>query len=563
MLRFLLIFFMMTQVAFANLSNPRTTMETFLKSMVEVKSGSKDSKQYYNEAISTLDLSKYNITIQKTVGTKYANQLIFVLDRMEKIDYSNIPTNIEENIWIYDKRNFSGKSLEISIIKNENGWQFSQETLNSLELYHDIFKNKKIITSVKELLITDTVRNNLPPILLKTSVYLENWQWLGFIVVFMIAFIIEFIIGSLATFLVTKNFGIFKLGKSKHLVKAIKPFRRLLFVLLLFPGTQLLDLPISLLSITNRILLILTSILTVWLAHRIVDMLNYYLQTKVRRTHNKFDDILVPLATKTTFVIVYILGAIYIAYNFTIDVTGIIAGLGIGGLAFAFAAKDTLANFFGSIMLILDRPFDIGDVVVTGDIEGTVVEVGFRSTRIRTFYDSIISVSNGELVNRSIDNKGKRRYRRLNTTLGLEYDTPPEKIEAFCEGIRQIILSHKWTRKDNFNVYFVNFGASSLDIQLMVFWETPDYDREQAEKHRLMIDILRLSKQLGVNFAFPTQTLHLFNEAPKPEFKINEKYLDEGIELAKTVVAKPFSLKNPRSNLTSKEQFGSNDIGND
>jgi MscS family membrane protein len=222
--------------------------------------------------------------------------------------------------------------------------------------------------------------------------------------------------------------------------------------------------------------------------------------------------------------------------------------------------KDTLANFFGSIMLVLDRPFDIGDSIRSGDIEGTVVEVGFRSTKVKTFYDSIVSVSNGQLANKAIDNLGKRRYRRLSTTLGVEYDTPPELIESFCEGIRQIILSHKWTRKDNFNVYFVNFGASSLDIQLMVFWETPEYAREQAEKHRLMIDILRLAKEMGINFAFPTQTVHMFNETQKSQFEINEEYFTTGIEKAKRVTAKPLSLKNPRSNINDREQFGDNDF---
>jgi hypothetical protein len=155
---------------------------------------------------------------------------------------------------------------------------------------------------------------------------------------------------------------------------------------------------------------------------------------------------------------------------------------------------------------------EYADDIVTDGIEGIVEEVGFRSTRIRTFYDSIITISNGELVNRSIDNKGKRRYRRLTTTLGLEYDTPPELIESFCEGIRQLILNHKWTRKDNFHVYFVNFGSSSLDIQLVVFWQTGDYAREQSEKHRLMIDILRIAKDMGV----PLESLALHNNITNP-----------------------------------------------
>ena len=257
------------------------------------------------------------------------------------------------------------------------------------------------------------------------------------------------------------------------------------------------------------------------------------------------------------------LGGLLVLSSLTIDVTGLIAGLGIGGLAFAFAAKDTLANFFGSIMLVLDRPFDIGDVIKAGDIEGTVTEVGFRSTRIRTFNDSIISISNGELMNIPIDNKGKRRFRRFDTNLGLEYDTPPEKIEAFCEGIRQIILSHRWTRKDDFHVYFTSFGASSLDIKMIVYWITEDYSRELAEKHRLMIDILRLAKELEISFAFPTQTVHMFSETKQAHKELESEYIRVGIEMAQSLITKPMSLKNPRSNVEDKNQFGDNDIGID
>lgn len=544
-----------------NLSSPRDTMKTFLKTMVKIKKQNSNQEELYEKALSTLDLSSYNFNIQTTVGKKYANQLIFVFDRIEKIKYDSIPSDTEEKYWLYDRRHIAGKSVEISMRNLNGNWKFTKETLDSLKSYSNILKEKKAVVNIVNNLVQNKFRSSLPAIFQKKSIFLENWQWLGLFILFAIAFLIEKSAGAIAEFVINKNFLIFKHTSSDHLVNALKPFRKLFFVLILIPGIQTLDLPIELLSISNRILLILASFFSVWLAHRIVDMVSYYFEKKSAKTENKFDDILVPLLTKTVFIAVYILGGLYVAHSFTIDVTGLIAGLGIGGLAFAFAAKDTLANFFGSIMLVLDRPFDIGDYITTDGIEGIVEEVGFRSTRIRTFYDSIITISNGELVNRSIDNKGKRRYRRLTTTLGLEYDTPPELIESFCEGIRQLILNHRWTRKDNFHVYFVNFGSSSLDIQLVVFWETGDYAREQAEKHRLMIDILRVAKELGVNFAFPTQTVHMFNETTKPTFKVSDKYIEDGINLGKSVATRPYSLKHPRSNAKDVTQFGDNDVG--
>jgi len=556
--KFLLILIVLTSSVFANTSTPRDTMKTFLKSMVEIKS---NSNQLYDKAISTLDLSSYTLAIKKTVGTKYANQLIYIFDRMEKIKYENIPLDSKNDYWLYDKRHAEGKTIEISMQRIEGEWKFSKWTLDSLATYESLYEKKDIAANIVSNIVQGKFRTNLPESFQNKFFLLENWQWLGLMILLFLAFIVEKITGVSVSFIIHKNFKIFKLASSDHLENMINPLRKLLFVLILIPGIQYLDLPVNILTFSSRTLMIIASLITLWLAHRVVEMISYYFQKKSLETANKFDDILVPLLTKTVFVLVYVLGGVYVAHSLTIDVTGLIAGLGIGGLAFAFAAKDTLANFFGSIMLVLDRPFDIGDYIVTDGIEGIVEEVGFRSTRIRTFYDSIITISNGELVNRAIDNKGKRRYRRLTTTLGLEYDTPPELIESFCEGIRQLILNHKWTRKDNFHVYFVNFGSSSLDIQLVVFWQTGDYAREQSEKHRLMIDILRIAKDMGVNFAFPTQTVHMFTENTKPGFKVNDKYLEDGRNLAKNVAAKPLSLKNPRSNGNDEKQFGGNDIG--
>jgi MscS family membrane protein len=208
-------------------------------------------------------------------------------------------------------------------------------------------------------------------------------------------------------------------------------------------------------------------------------------------------------------VFVVVIGIVFAADNLNIDVTSLLAGLGLGGLAFALAAKDLLGNFFGSVTVLLDRPFSIGDWVVIGDIEGTVEQVGFRSTRVRTFYNSLVTMPNSILTTTKIDNMGARRFRRMKQILSVTYDTSPEKIEAFCEGIRKIIQLHPYMRKDYYQVYFNEYGAASLNVLVYVFWATPDWSMELRERHRFLLDILRLAKQLDVEFAFPTQTLYL------------------------------------------------------
>jgi MscS family membrane protein len=138
-----------------------------------------------------------------------------------------------------------------------------------------------------------------------------------------------------------------------------------------------------------------------------------------------------------------------------------------------------------------------------------VETVGFRSTRIRTFYNSLVTLPNSNLISAEVDNYGARRYRRWKTHLGVAYDTPPEKVDVLCEGIRELVRRHPYTRKDYFHVYLNQFGPSSLDILLYIFWETPDWATELRERHRLGVDILRLTRHLGVEIAFPTQTLYL------------------------------------------------------
>ncbi|MFC1586979.1 mechanosensitive ion channel domain-containing protein [Planctomycetota bacterium] len=246
-----------------------------------------------------------------------------------------------------------------------------------------------------------------------------------------------------------------------------------------------------------------------WIIFNLVEVISVYLAGLAKRTGSPLDDQLIPMIKKSLRFFVVIMGLLVIFQNMGYSLTSVVAGLGLGGLAFALAAKDTVGNFFGSITVLLDRPFRVGDWIVVGKSEGTVEEVGFRSTRIRTFYDSQIVIPNAEMANATIDNMGQRRYRRKYLTLGLTCDTPPFKVEAFCEGVREFIRTHPYTRKDYFQVYFSNITASSLDVMLYVFVKVPDWNTELREWHRLFLCITRLAERMGVELAFPTQTILL------------------------------------------------------
>ena len=283
---------------------------------------------------------------------------------------------------------------------------------------------------------------------------------------------------------------------------------------------------------------VLTYLNLLWIGLRLTVYFEVYLLESARLTPQKTDDLLVPLLSKTLKVILFIVALISIAEILNLPLASLLAGLGIGGIAIAMAAKDTIANIFGSLTVVTDRPFAIGDWVKIDGVEGAVERLGFRSTRIRTFYNSLVSVPNSILLTASVDNLGERRYRRFKTMIAITYDTPAEKIESFTTGIRTLIQLHPETRKDYYMVHLNSFASSSLDILLYVFFSSASWDAELASRERLMLDIIRLAQKLGVEFAFPTQTIHLQKEQDLETSLASSDSVNKHVDLGKKTAQK-------------------------
>ena len=255
---------------------------------------------------------------------------------------------------------------------------------------------------------------------------------------------------------------------------------------------------------------VILSVGMVLLAVRWIEVASKVFLERASSTQSRLDDQIVPLLTRLAKVVVAALGVVFVLHNVGVDVGSIIAGLGIGGIALALGAQQTIANLFGGVTLFLDRPFHIGDwVIVDGKIEGTVEEIGFRSTRIRTFETSLITVPNQLVATTRIDNMGERRFRRLKFTVGLTYDTPAALVQAMVEGIRAILAAHPQVRQDAYEVHFRAMSASSLDILVYGFLDVPGWHEELVARSEVLLQIKLLAEQLGVDFAFPTQSVWL------------------------------------------------------
>lgn len=343
---------------------------------------------------------------------------------------------------------------------------------------------------------------------------IEVWQFLALSMIFVLGLIVRKIIQFVVKRRVSKLVA--RLGREgvAHLVGSFaSPGATLVMAVmlrLLYPQLRLPYAATVLLNLSVRMMVVVS---IVWATYRFVDVFANYMAAKAAKTESKLDDQLVPLVRKALKVVTVIAGVLAILQNLNVNVASLLAGLGIGGVAVALAAKDTVANFFGSIMIFVDKPFQIGDWINVAGVEGIVEEVGFRSTRVRTFYNSLVTIPNAKFTELSVDNYGKRRYRRVYSTLRLTHDTTPEQMQAFVEGIRAIIRANPHTRKDYYEVHMSGFGEHSLDVMLYYFFEVPTWSDELRERHNVYLEILRLAKELGVTFALPTRTVHVETQA--------------------------------------------------
>jgi len=222
-----------------------------------------------------------------------------------------------------------------------------------------------------------------------------------------------------------------------------------------------------------------------------------------------------PLIKKALAALVIVFGVLMVIKSQGIDVAAVLTGLGIGGLAFAFAAQDTIANLFGSMVVVLDHPFKVGDYVKVGANEGTVEDIGLRSTKLRTPARTLIVLPNKSVASEAVTNLSRMPQRRVDQTLGLTYETTPGQMETILTDFRKLLEADAGVAKDFLVVRFVGFGESSLDIQVIYFTSDPDYRRHLEVRERLNLAFMRAVGARGLSFAFPTQTLHVGEETAK------------------------------------------------
>ena len=311
--------------------------------------------------------------------------------------------------------------------------------------------------------------------------------------------------------------GMLSAVKRKNPDKAAQLLERLtkllgyiLFVSLLLVALPYIDLSDTTTTFINRALTSLLLFLAYSLLYRtLMVTVNWYFDAKAKKKPDRFNLSARNFLISGIRVAVIVLAAISVLSRWVSNLSGLVAGLGISSLAVALAAQDSLSNFFGSISIMLDKPFDVGDyIVIKDELQGAVERVGLRSTRIRQLSGSLVTVPNANLASAVVYNETKRSQRRIHFTVGLEYKTPAENLRAFVKAVEALLLEDPDVQNDSVKVWFDAFAESSLGVDIIYRVEKPNYYDMLTIRERVNHGVMQAAKTAGVSFAFPSLSLY-------------------------------------------------------
>ncbi len=266
-----------------------------------------------------------------------------------------------------------------------------------------------------------------------------------------------------------------------------------------------------------RTVSVITAIGLTLVLYRVVGLVGQRLLRRAEATPSYVDEIVTSLATGLAKLAIVVMGIVVCAAIVELPYEGVITGLGIGGVALAFASRETVSNMLGGALLMTDRPFRRGDLVETDGHRATVVNVGLRSTRLRRLDDTIMIIPNAQLSDKAIINWGMRKRRRIDLSIGLTYATSREKLDAFVDGLKTLFARHPASDTEDCYIGLKDFGASAIEIEFRGFFRVYSYEEQVRVRHALVGDVIQLAEKIGVSFAFPTRTVHLLNAPPDVE----------------------------------------------
>ncbi|MBW2991075.1 mechanosensitive ion channel family protein [Candidatus Woesearchaeota archaeon] len=360
-------------------------------------------------------------------------------------------------------------------------------------------------------------------------VFLDTMLWgntyLQYLIL-IVSIILGIAVGKAFYWLSTKFIKVFTAKTKTRLDDLIiyhleKPVVFLIILGGIYYGVNQLTLSAKIHDFISQVFLVLFVLCVTWVVINLIEsFIEYYLKPMAEKTKSDLDDHLIPIIRKLVKIVLWIIVLIMLIKRFGVDISALLTGVGIGGLAFAFAAKDLLANLFGGVAILTDKPFKLGDRIKVGDNDGFITEIGLRTTRMRTFDGTQIVIPNSLIADSVIENVSREKARREKIVIGVEYGTPQKKMLEAEQILKDVIKKNKST-DDNSIVTFKEFSDSSLNIQT-IYW-IKDINKILDTQHEVNMAIKERFEKAKIEMAFPTRTVHLAKPTPKPKQKKKKK----------------------------------------
>jgi MscS family membrane protein len=478
--------------------NPRDAIRTFQWGMEQ------GDRKGIEQALSVMDLSSIPEFLRNSDGLHSAQCLYEVLSKIGFSDLQSVPN---EGLTREPYVHFVQGDDSIVLLPEGEGtatrWKFSAKTVDNIP---GIFLTSTSLPSpldpeihkIRKSPYFDLrlwVGRHVPMLLRKGMIpHSEVWQNLFALLSLLIASFISWI-GSIV---IWRWIDRYSRDQERHSPLFLWSLRAVIMILLIKPVPELLGIPASTRRFTMPVagvILVLASAVVLW---KLIKSGGRRINEWADRTASRSDDIVIAISQAILRCLVVVFAALGVAYYLSIPTTSMLAGLGISGLAFAFASREALSNIFGAGILLVDRPFKRGDWIRTDKFEGAVEEVGIRSTRIRTAEDSVMVIPNSKLVESTIDNLGTRRHRLANFKLLVTGGATPEKLDRFTDSVRQRMISDDRFTSLHLDVRVCGVGKAGVEVELNGYMDVTNSAAENETRHRLLLDVMKIAREQGL-----------------------------------------------------------------
>jgi MscS family membrane protein len=481
----------------------------------------------FAQAARCLNLSELHASAREEVGPALAFKLKYVIDRIGRIYIQEIPDNPEGPPFTLYRGELGRISLKRRAEEGEKGiWQFTAETVQRIEpMFRTLLAQPQIdaLQEAPEATVAahfwDTpgpwLRLQIPSWLGLGCGPLDLYQWLGLVLAGLASWggawlAMRGIIRAL-TWLLRRSGS--ELSNS-FVAASLRPFTWLTAIWIFFLLLAALDLPVAVASNVFAAHKFLLAALLGWLGMRLMDLsMAIYMNSELLRPHRNLSDMIVPVSMRLGKLVVLLAVSIYMIYQVgQFDLLGkFLTGLGVAGLAASLAAQDALKSFFGTLLLIGERAFRIGDKIIVGGKEGVVEQVGFRSTRLRTGEDSLLTIPNSIIAAAPIDNMGARAHHRFSTTIEVSAETASGQLLEFRDRLKSWLAEQPLVLREKVDLHVHQITKRGVELNLSLFLDTKTGPEETRFREAITCEILRLAGELGIVLA------PLFPRLPRQE----------------------------------------------